>query len=186
MTELNAATFDFYAVATGATAPEDEVPVYTDGKTAYDLHKLEKKLDSTFGYRKGGETEEEFRTRVQAVEDEIAELKEKMRGNRVVFSLKGLLPEEMKKLAKQLDAEFGEGTSSSERNERWSAMLLAAHIVKITDVSGAVDNSTWDADKVAQLFTILPQESSLALLDKVADLTGETTYFHNVEIDSDF
>ena len=186
MTDLNARTFDFYAAAAGATTPEDEVPIYLDSKSAHALHKLEQKLDSHFGYRQSNESEDEYSERIKSVETEIASLREALKSDQVNVSLKGLLPGELDKLKTVLDSEFGEGVNSSAKDKRWTAMLLANHIVKMTDSSGAVDNSTWDADRVEQLMAMIPKESTARLLKSVSDLVGETQFFAEAETSPDF
>lgn len=186
MSDLDARTFDFYAAAAGATTPEDEVAVYLDSKSAHALHKLEQKLDSHFGYRGPDETEDEYKERIKGVETEIASLREKLKSDKVTVSLKGLTSAEMDRLRTVLDSEFGEGVESPTKDKRWAAMLLASHIVKMTDSSGAVDNSKWDADRVEQLMTMIPQESTARLLSSVQELVGDTQFFAEAETSPDF
>lgn len=186
MSDLDARTFDFYAAAAGATTPEDEVAIYLDSKSAHALHKLEQKLDSPFGYRGPDETEDEYKERIKSVETEIASLREKLKSDKVTVSLKGLLPGALDELRTILDSEFGEGVDSPTKDKRWAAMLLASHIVKMTDSSGAVDNSTWDADRVEQLMVMIPKESTARLLSSVQELVGDTQFFAEAETSPDF
>ena len=183
---MKASTFDFYEMAAGTTTPEDTVDIYLDADTAYRAAKVEDKLNSPSRYRRAAETVEECEARTEALENELAELKAELEKSRATFTLKGLLSTRVAELRRAHDAEFGEDADSEVSYKRYNASLLAEHIVKIEDATGAVDERKWDTDRVEQLFTMIPGDATKRLMDAVIKLSLETDYFEKVTVDSDF
>ena len=188
MTEpLKAATFDFYKMAAGATTPEDKVDIYLDTETAYRAANIEDKLNSPSRYyRRATETEDEREARVAALEEELAELKKELEKSRATFTLKGILSTRVAQLKREHEAQFGTEATSDESYKRYNASLLAAHIVRIEDATGAVDEQEWDTDRVEQLFNMLPGDAVQRLMDAVIKLSLDTNYLEKVTVDSDF
>lgn len=175
MSEITPETFDVLAVAQGRSYPKDTVHVYMDHEAAHLLHKGEVLAADL---KEGAD--------VDAWDAERKGLIERVKSSAVVFDLQGLSQKAIKAIEDQADAKFGVDDESEAKNSWRNKAFLAAHIAKVTNVSGAVDPNPWDADRVEAFEGDAPPEEYAKLFTKMLELTFKAAYFEQVEVSPDF
>lgn len=177
-TELNANTFDLYAMAAGTTYPEDTLTVYTDGATANEIHKRNVRL-------KDATTDEAVE-----LEKELDALNEKLKESEITLYLKGIPARTRDKLIDTLDEEFGklekdnipEGYAEAHRAE-----CLILMLTKAVNHSGAVATvAGWDRNKAEQFFLMFPDYYRNKIANKITELLYSAQHLEDVEVSTDF
>lgn len=172
--------FDIFAMAEGTTYPEDSVDIYTDNDAAYQIAKLDEKINNAYRYSLTAEEQNKLET-------DRANLKAKLDETRVTVHMQGLPERKLNQIRKEQDAKYGEDLFPDARKEEWQNRLIQAHLRKAVNAKGEEqDLKDQDVDKVAVWYMQLPKESQNRLDRLVMDLTLKAGYFENAEITTDF
>lgn len=141
--------FDALDFFSNSALPEDTVTVYADAATAYRLAELDRKKaeQAQLAEEEGlGLTDD-----LEYIdEDEITELKTKLKKSAIIFKLRGLAPSARDAIEKAARAKnpYVEGSENVEYNEAFNANLISNTIVSVTNAKGTPDKNKWDAARV--------------------------------------
>lgn len=182
-------TFNIVEVLLGREYPKTEVPFFLDEASAFALNNAQKRLDTL----PIGEDEDEER---DALEAEIARLKEKVRATRHVYHLTGLsskvrgelLEAAYKKFPKEVDPAsiFGGEKENAERDEYFGELLLQAMTEKIVSPAGAVMTDI-TLEQIKQFRDNAPDAAVEAIAIAQRELTeGAKGGFESAAQDTDF
>jgi hypothetical protein len=149
--------------------PEKSVVVYTDVVSARELYELNEKLELS-AIAKDPKTYSEL-------EKKANELAEKVSESKLIFLMRGL-PQET------VDA-IGESVQNSSANDlSWSKDyilgLVSASIVKVENYAGEIDERKFTKEDASSLYSSLPQESWMMLVEAVEQLTLATGIFKGI------
>jgi len=169
-------TFSVLDAAKGRSYPTDEVTVYTDVASLYLLNELDTTVNDA-------ETGEE----ANAVEPEIAELREKIKASAMTFHLRGFSPGVRESINDEARAKFGEDVNLDEGDPLvWRLnRFINESIIRATNVEGAVDEHRWTYDDVVALRGILPDEESVKIQDLMLELSFKSWQFDEA-VNADF
>lgn len=169
------ATFSVLDAVKDKHYPQDITTVYTDVESAYEIHRLERKIADL------GPDDHEA---INLLDQEIAGLKEDVKASALTFRMRGIgrgLKDAINDEAAlkfpwvdktQVDpAQYGEGGQWTNRS------FIAAHIVDVTTADGAVDSHKWTEADVDELRKHIPDESFQELIRLMRDLSFAATYF---------
>ena len=173
--------FNIFEMAAGRTYPEIPVRLYMDRDAVYQMSLLEKRIGHEFNKEK-----------VAALEKEQSELRERAKASSVIVTMRGVPNKRLNDLRTETESKFGPDDASMDadtqrlKSEHFMNSIIAAEIVKIEDNEGNTDETTWDADKVAELLLLLSPEDSNLLAKTANELSYKSDYYENVEVSSDF
>jgi uncharacterized protein YerC len=149
--------------------PEKSVVVYTDIVSARELYQLNEKLDlaaiskDAEGYSK--------------LEKEAKELTDKISKSKLTFFMRGLPQDKVDEIGDLVQ-------SSSSVDLSWSKdyilNLVAASIVNVKNSANEVDERVFTAEDAKALYSSLPQESWIMLVEAVEQLTLATGIFKGI------
>lgn len=167
-------SFNVLEAARGRSYPQDIISVYTDAESAYQVNKLEKRInDST-------DNDE-----LEALAAEQDGYKKKVKDSILTFHLRGINPGQVRIVGEQADEKYPDVNDVGLRN-RWSNFaLLAAHIVSVTDADGNVDEHKWTYDDVETLQSWLPDSEFDKIHALMLDLTFSAALFES-SVNADF
>lgn len=166
-------TFSVLDAAKGSSYPSDDVTVYTNQKAAHQIARLEFEIN---------ETDDD--ARVNELDAQIAVLRDEVLASQLTFHMRGISPGTRTAVQQQVkERKFGEDTDGRTRFS--NAAYLAAHIVRVTNAEGAVDERVFEADEVVELVKALPDESVEDLYEKMQELTFRAAYF-DAAVSADF
>ena len=170
-------TFNFMDFAAGTNFPTDTVDVYTDADAAYQIGKLEAKANST------GDDKV-----VKELEESIAELRRQFKASKVTIYMRGISPRMEEKLNKEADKKFGsdEKANLNDKIQWYNNAFIAAHITKVENAEGAVDDRDWTSEDITALFLTITPESIKRIVSMTQTLTLKADIFANVEVNPDF
>lgn len=158
---LSKGTFSIVAAVqgSGTTYPVDQVVVNSDLGTAYEIAKLEQKANRP-------------NTDIDAIDAEIKTLQDKMKQNSYTFHMRGISPGTDKAIA-------DENPIKNDDYEQRNYAYLAAHIIKVEDAEGAVDEKLFTKEDVATIKAWLPDSEFDKLYSKMNELTFQARYIDN-------
>ena len=171
--------FDIFSYAAGATHPTDTVVINTDRATAYRVAELENKLDKQ--HRLLLEDSE-----LEALEKENAELREVLKKNEVVMTLRGLTSDEKDEIDKAVNEKYPEGDDSQERNDELDARTFAKAFVKAVDSEGEVDERSFYHEKGLQILRNIPDEMRSKVIQTLGQLLFRSNEFELVDTSASF
>jgi hypothetical protein len=149
--------------------PEKSVVVYTDVVSARELYEINEKLDLSAIARDG----EEY----SKLEKKAKELAERVSESKLVFLMRGL-PQT------KVDAIGDSVQPSSSMDLSWSKdyilSLVSASIVKVENHAGEVDEREFTKEDATELYSSLPQDSWMMLVEAVEQLTLATGIFKGI------
>ena len=149
----------------GRGYPEDEVEIYFDVASAYEISKLSDKLIETL--------DPEI---AEPIEAEIRELEKKVLASRLKFNMRGIDQKQVKAIE---DAE--KKNSDNFGDDDWyvdyMCALIAANIISVENANGEVDERLFSKEDVVELRGVLPGESWDKLVATMQKLTLATGYF---------
>ena len=149
--------------------PEKSVVVYTDVVSARELYELNEKLELS-AIAKDGKAYSEL-------EKKANELAEKVSDSKLTFLMRGL-PQD------KVDAIGDSVESKSPTDLSWSRdyilSLVSASIVKVENSAGEVDEREFSVADATDLYSLLPQESWMMLVEAVEQLTLATGIFKGI------
>ena len=173
--------FNIFEMAAGRTYPEIPVRLYMDRDAVYKISLLEKRIGHEFNKEK-----------VAVLEKEQSALRERAKKSAVIVTMRGVPNRRLEELRDETDAKFGiddiklDDTTRRLKSEHFMNSIIAAEIVKIEDNDGNVDETKWDADKVAELLLLLSPEDSGLLAKTANELSYKSDFYENVEVSADF
>ena len=183
-------TFSIVNVLKERAYPHDEVNVYLDEETAYEASQAKEAL------KKIDILDVEY----AAAEEKFNKLMDKLEQSKYVFHIKGISEgkrEEMFNLSlEKYPAKFTESKNSFtgevkkeeiesvERNNLFTSMIWAAHIVKIVAPDGSVQENLMPEEAV-EVRTSLPIASS-ALVNRSIEKVREASALFMMTVDEDF
>lgn len=158
---LSKGTFSIVAAVqgSGTTYPVDQVVVNSDLGTAYEIAKLEQKANRP-------------NTDIDAIDAEIKTLQDKMKQNSYTFHMRGISPGMDKSIA-------DDNPIKNDDYEQRNYAYLAAHIIKVEDAEGAVDEKLFTKEDVATIKAWLPDSEFDKLYSKMNELTFQARYIDN-------
>ena len=149
--------------------PEKSVVVYTDVVSARELYEINEKLELS-AIAKDPKTYSEL-------EKKANELAEKVSDSKLTFLMRGI-PQD------KVDAIGDSVQSNSPMDMSWSkdyiSGLVAASIVRVENSSGEVDEREFTKEDASRLYSSLPQESWMMLVEAVEQLTLATGIFKGI------
>jgi uncharacterized protein YerC len=149
--------------------PEKSVVVYTDVVSARELYELNEKLELS-AIAKDGKAYSEL-------EKKANELAEKVSDSKLIFLMRGL-PQD------KVDAIGNSVQSKNPADLSWSkdyvSGLVAASIVRVENHAGDVDEREFTLEDASNLYSSLPQESWMMLVEAVEQLTLATGIFKGI------
>lgn len=168
-------SFDILDHIAGRTFPDDTVPVYFDEKSAREIEKLE----AAANLEKDGEKVAEY-------EKQIEGLKEQVEKTALTFHMQGF-PEKVKDaLLKDTNAKFPDAKGDDEeRNEYMNVEAIRLATVKITNAKGE-EAKLPDFDQMQAIYTALPTSQKNLLVQKVTELSYQSTEFELSTVNPDF
>lgn len=168
-------TFDVFGVLEGRSFPTDEVTVVTNPAALYEIVRLENLIaDSMDG------------DEVNALDEQIAALKERARDSALTFHLRGFpysVVEDIENAIQEEnpDLDLSEGPGAVMANSRY----VAASIVKVVKADGSEDTRNWTASDVDRLRGSLYPDQFEQILDTVQRLSFSSAYFESA-VSADF
>lgn len=183
---LEKGTFKFADALKGRTYPIEDVDIYLDEAAAYPLTQIDGRanaLDHKISNIKPEKIDEEFAKALLAqrdvVEEERVAITEALKSKRYVVTLTGIEPGKQDEFRAQAYEEYPaqyteyytnpltgarsrEEIPSRERDRLFTNLIWQAHVLRITDPSGAVDERP-DLDTVAGMRYALPVASRVHL-----------------------
>ena len=174
-------TFDVLDFVTGSGLPRKKVTLYTDveaGQRLADLVAAEKAIENRAETDGLGITDD-----VEWVDpEEVAQLREKIEGSAITFTLKGLAPAAKKALRLSLVAKhnYKEDVPAAEQEgyfEEYSYTLIAKTIESLSRADGAVDNKKWTPERVKKFHESFNEGEYKRLDDTVYEVNFQTDVF---------
>lgn len=149
----------------GRNYPEDEVEIYFDVASAYEISKLNDQLILT-----------DDPAVAAPIEDAIRELEKKVLASRLKFRMRGI----DQKQVEAIEA-IERKTSDDQTNDDWyvdyMCALIAANIVSVENADGELDERLFTKEDAIELRGVLPGESWDKLVSTMQKLTLATGYF---------
>lgn len=171
----NIATFSVLDAIKGTAYPTDDIKIYTDGASAYEIDVIETRI---------AETEDE--DKVNVLDEERKALVEKVAASALTFTLHGFAPKIVKAInesaaAKHQVEDTDTGPAAREANFRY----LAEAIEKVTGADGAVDTHHWLFEEIEALEETLPAEEFARLMGKMNEIVFASLLFEQ-KVSADF
>ena len=165
--------FDITAFAKGRAYPEDSVVAFLDVQAAYDLSKVNEKMQLATSPEELAELEKKAEPLVQRVKD-----------SKVTFYMRGVNQAVVDKVTQECDKNhpqtkdaFGMQTQSHEWLVDWTAGLVAYNLVKIENANGDIDEREFTLEDVHELRLHLPKDVWEILINTMQKLSLATAYF---------
>lgn len=162
MSESTVKSFSVMDALTGVSYPEDHVTIYTDAKSAYAAHALEK--------RDADETDPEASN---ANVEQITALKQKVRDSALTFHLQGYPPQVHRDIETEARSTFKIGTED-EDSEGAAAFAfhkgIALAIRKVVSADGSEDTRRWTPEDVEKLRFSVHLDQFNRLSEKVSEV----------------
>lgn len=149
----------------GRGYPEDEVEIYLDVASAYELSKLSDELVTI-----------EDPAKAAPIEAEIRSLEKKIIASRLKFNMRGIDQKQVESIenAEKINSEESQ---SDEWYIGYMCALVAANIVSVENADGEIDKRLFTKADVMELRGTLPSESWDKIVSTMQRLTLATGYF---------
>jgi len=159
-------TFSLADAIQGKANPKDDVEVYLDAETAYELIKLNEELI--------GQPDPELADKLKAEADKLAE---KIQQSKVIFHMRGIDQRETELIEKRVRAKFEDIDDEEEVMVSYLCELVAANIVSVEDADGNLDEHVYTGREIANVRNVMPVESWNKIVQTMQGLTLATGYF---------
>lgn len=166
---MDSKTFSIIEAAAGRSYPNKDVVIYLDHEAAYQASLIEEKI----AYERDSD-------KVNALDEEIQVLREKIVESELTVHMRGTsrgVRRQIEKRSRKVD--------DADRAEFLTHENVAAHIIRVTDHEGNVDEHLFTGEEVQTLFDTLPDESVTKLLNAMNELTFAAMYFDSA-VSADF
>ena len=170
-------TFDALAAAQNQAYPEDTVNVYLNAAAARQAHLYESQINDSTDPEEMDRIEALRKVELQAVKDSA-----------LTFHLRGVAPGFVTALQDLARVKFPDKDGeqfSAERSDWFLYSLVAEHITKVTNASGAEDDNTWDLERVKAFRGAVQDSEWKRLEEAVSGLTFASAYF-DAAVTADF
>lgn len=199
-------SFDLSTALRKASYPTDDVTVYLDGETAYELDDLLNEI-SDLGFKSaglsaantGGMTDDpekaEIDAKIEELNGQVKEAITRIRSSALTFKLRGLAPKQWRtivsswerKIRPETKADIDVLEAENKRNDKSNAEILAKSVVSITDASGKVSKGAVSIEQIEELHDTIISEEFAKLMSKANVLTFANGRFNHVlASDADF
>ncbi len=169
-------TFSVLDAAKGISYPKEEVTVFQDIKSAYEIGILERSITDL------GPEDSKI---IARVEKQITALRKKVKESALVFHMTGLSPGVIEDIQTEGQSMFPNDDDGSGSALFINMSYVAASIQKVVDHEGNEDNHVWTRDEVIELRRTLPDESFDLLAQRMAAMSFAAAYF-DASTDADF
>jgi hypothetical protein len=174
-TATNVKTFSVLEAIQGTAFPTDEVTIYTDAASAYEISVLETRI-----------SEERDTDKANELSAQQAVLRDKIKASALTFTLHGFAPEIVHAIndsvaAKHNVEDTDTGPAAREANFRY----LAESIQRIVSADGSVDSHHWTFEEIEALEKAIPSEEFGRLMVKMEEVAFAALVFE-AKVDADF
>lgn len=162
-------SFNVFEFVQGAVTPSDTISIYTNADAALKLVKAFSAEDA----RRAKEAEEgaSLADEYEVLdEDIVTALHEELVASRLKISMKGLAPEVVRTLDKELKSSNPDATEE-DFNNLFNHSLIAKSIVSVENPDGAVNTDKWTAKMVAGFLPSLYVSEANKIYDSAAELS---------------
>lgn len=168
-------TLNILETIKGRSYPSKDVKVWLDQETIHAIAELENEI--------AVETDAE---RVNELDEQIHTLREKVEKTALTFHLRGIDRRTRRQALKRVELLLKKG----EVDEFDSQFLLghlnfAAHLIRITDADGGVQEKLWTAEEAEEILDLIPEQGTKDLNDAMDELTFKAARF-DAEVTPDF
>lgn len=168
-------TLNILETIKGRSYPSKDVKVWLDQETIHAIAELENEI--------AVETDGE---RVNELDEQIHTLREKVEKTSLTFHLRGIDRRTRRQALKRVELLLKKG----EVDEFDSQFLLghlnfAAHLIRITDAGGGVQEKLWTAEEAEEILDLIPEQGTKDLNDAMDELTFKAARF-DAEVTPDF
>lgn len=168
-------TLNILETIKGRSYPSKDVKVWLDQETIHAIAELENEI--------AVETDGE---RVNELDEQIHNLREKVEKTALTFHLRGIDRRTRRQALKRVELLLKKG----EVDEFDSQFLLghlnfAAHLIRITDADGGVQEKLWTAEEAEEILDLIPEQGTKDLNDAMDELTFKAARF-DAEVTPDF
>lgn len=168
-------TLNILETIKGRSYPSKDVKVWLDQETIHAIAELENEI--------AVETDGE---RVNDLDEQIHTLREKVEKTALTFHLRGIDRRTRRQALKRVELLLKKG----EVDEFDSQFLLghlnfAAHLIRITDADGGVQEKLWTAEEAEEILDLIPEQGTKDLNDAMDELTFKAARF-DAEVTPDF
>lgn len=168
-------TLNILETIKGRSYPSKDVKVWLDQETIHAIAELENEI--------AVETDGE---RVNELDEQIHTLREKVEKTALTFHLRGIDRRTRRQALKRVELLLKKG----EVDEFDSQFLLghlnfAAHLIRITDADGGVQEKLWTAEEAEEILDLIPEQGTKDLNDAMDELTFKAARF-DAEVTPDF
>lgn len=166
-------TFSVLAAVQKRAYPTADVTVHTDAGTAYEIVALLEESDAP------GTTD----ARVNAIDKKVKALLKELGKSALTFHMRGI----SQGLSDSISEEAAKAEPDDEeaRNIHSNMAHLAAHIVRVTDAEGNVDEHLFTREEADALRGFLPPDEFERIYTKMNELTFQARYFDRA-VSADF
>jgi hypothetical protein len=159
-------TFSLIDAVQGKANPKDDVEVYLDAETAYELNKLNEELI--------GQPDPELAEQLKAKADELVE---KIKKSKVIFHMRGIDQRETELIEKKVMDRHKEDPGTEDALMEYLCELVAANIVSVEDADGNLDEHVFTWKEIQNIRHAMPVESWNKIVATMQGLTLATGYF---------
>ena len=159
-------TFSLIDAVKGKANPKDDVDIYLDAESAYELVKVNDLLI--------GEPDPE---KADALKAQADELSEKILKSKLIFHMRGIDQRETELIEEKSRKDLGDDASETQVWENYLCALIAANIVSVEDADGNIDEHVFTAREISNIRHAMPAESWNKLVETMQGLTLATGYF---------
>ena len=153
----------------GRAFPESSVDVYIDAASAFEFAELKEATSNMDA------TTPEYEAALVKME----ELTSAIKSSRLTFHMRGVGQGTVEAVTKEANEKYGTGDAAHE--DEWIKFylcaLIAANVVKVSDVDGNEDDSTFTTEEIIDIRNTIPVDSWEVLIDTMQKLTLASSYF---------
>lgn len=157
-------TFSLANAIKGVAYPTENLEIFLDIESAYELSKLNDKLLQTTDLKD-----------TEPLEAKARELADKVMASKLVFKMRGVDQRHQELIEKKSKGENSEHTDETWIN--YMCALVAANIISVENADGEVDEHVFTVEEVLDLRASLPAESWGQIIATMQKLTLATGYF---------
>jgi hypothetical protein len=156
----------------GRAYPEKAVDVYIDAASAVEFESLQEEIKNL---EPGTEAYE-------AKYAEMEQVAEKIKQSKLTFHMRGVGQGTVEAASKAASEKYPDsnGIEDSDWLTYYLCYLVASNIVKVTDIDGNEDDSTFTTEEIIDLRGAIPIDSWAVLIDTMQKLTLASSYFDSV------
>lgn len=168
-------TLNILETIKGRSYPSKDVKVWLDQETIHAIAELENEI--------AVETDGE---RVNELDEQIHTLRETVEKTALTFHLRGIDRRTRRQAIKRVENLVKKGEIEDlDAQVVLTDHFLAAHLIRVTDADGGVQEKLWTAEDASDILDMLPEQGTKALIDAMDELTFKAARF-DAEVTPDF